>query len=120
MTRPPILPLLPAILAFTLLAAHFVRAGLMPLVPACVGVIALLFVRLPWVRYLVAAALLLAVGEWLRTLAVFATARMEAGEPYLRLVLILGAVALVTALAILPLRSGVLRRWYAGGNPGPG
>jgi hypothetical protein len=112
--RPPILHLLPATLAFALLAAHFVRAGLVPLAPACLGAVALLFVRLPWVRYLVAGSLLLAAAEWCRTLVVFLGERMDAGLPYLRLVLILGAVVLATLLAILPFRSAVLRRWYVG------
>ena len=115
--RPPIVRLLPAMLAFALLAAHFTRAGLVPLVPACIGAIALLFVRLPWVRYLAAGTLLLAAAEWLRTLFVFVAERTDAGEPCIRLVLILGTVALATALAILPLQSAVVRRWYSGETP---
>ena len=113
--------LLPAILALALLAAHFYRAGLVPLVPTCIGAMALLFVRLPWVRYLAVGSLLLASAEWMRTLVVLVVERAAADEPWLRLAAILGGVVVFTLLAALPFGSAGLRRWYAGSetrNPG--
>lgn len=106
--------LLPAVLALALLAAHFYRAGLVPLVPTCIGATALLFVRLPWVRYLAVGSLLLASAEWIRTLVVLVGERADAGEPWLRLAAILGGVVVFTLLAALPFGSAELRRWYAG------
>ena len=108
--------LLPAIIAFMLLGAHFYRDGLVPLVPSCIGAIAMLFVRLPWVRYLAVGALVLAAAEWSRTLVALVAGRIEAGEPWLRLASILVAVAAFTLLSAWPFRSAVLRRWYAGGR----
>jgi len=110
------LRLLPAVVALALLAAHFYRAGLVPLVPTCIGAAVLLFVRLPWVRYLAVGSLLLAAAEWIRALVEFAGTRIAAGEPWLRLVAILAGVVVFTLLAALPFGSAVLRRWYAGGE----
>ena len=110
----PLKRLLPAILALLVLAAHFYRAGLEFLVPACIGLVALTFVRLAWVPGAVALALALATGEWLRTLLLLAGERIEAGQPYARLVVILLAVALLTMLSALAVWSPKARRWYAG------
>lgn len=107
--------LLPALLALLVLAAHFYRAGLAHVVPACIGLAALLCVRLAWVPRAIVVALLLAAVEWLRTLALLAGARMEAGQPFMRLVVILAGVALLTLLAAWPLRSATVRQWYRGG-----
>jgi hypothetical protein len=110
----PVLRLLPAILALLLLAAHFFRAGWIALVPPCIGLAALLFVRLAWVRGVAVLALALAAAEWLRTLAVLVADRMASGQPVARLVVILLTVAMATLLAALPLRSAAVRRWYGG------
>ncbi len=109
--------LLPAVVAIGLLAAHFYRAGLMPLVPTCIGAAVLLLVRLPWIRYLAIGSLLLAAAEWMRTLVELAGERIAAGEPWMRLAAILGCVIVFTLLAALPFSSGELRRWYAGSEP---
>lgn len=113
----PFLRLLPAILALLVLAAHFYRAGLVFLVPVSLGLVLLLGVRFAWVPRVATAALALAALEWLRTLVVLADARLEAGQPWLRLVVILGTVLLLTLAAAWPLRSAAVRRWYAGTAP---
>lgn len=112
----PLKRLLPAVLALLILAAHFYRAELPFLVPVCIGLVALAFVRLAWVPAVLALALALGTGVWLRTLLLLAGERMAAGEPYLRLVVILVAVALFTVLAALSAWSPKVRRWYAGGS----
>jgi hypothetical protein len=108
--------LLPAALALLLLCAHFFRAGLVPVAAACVALLALLFVRARWAGSMLQVALALGVLEWLRTAWVFAVARAAAGQPYTRLLVILGTVALVTALAALLLRTKVAREHFAGAN----
>lgn len=108
----PWLRLLPAALALLVLAAHFYRAGLVFLVPVCLGATILSFVRLAWVPRVITVALLLAAAEWLRTLIILAADRIAAGEPYARLVAILAGVAIATLLAAWPLRTGPVRRWY--------
>lgn len=112
--RAAVLRLVPAVLSLAVLAAHFYRAGLVPLVPSCIGAIAMLFVRLPWVRRLAIGSLLLAAAEWARTLLTLAADRIAAGEPWLLLAIILGAVIIFTLAAACPFRSAPLRWWYSG------
>jgi len=90
--------LLPA-LALVLLAAHFFRADWLSLTVLCLALLPLLAVPRPWAARTLQAALVLGAVEWLRTLAAFAAARVAVGQPYLRLVLILGVVAALTLLA---------------------
>jgi hypothetical protein len=90
--------LLPA-LALLLLAAHFFRGGLFPLAAISFGLIALLPVSRPWAALLLRAALALGTVEWLRTAWDLAGRRALAGQPYTRLLLILGAVATLTVVA---------------------
>ena len=94
-----LLRLLPVILSFLLLGAHFYRAGLPPLTLLSLAVLALLFLRKSWVPRLFQALLILGAIEWLRTLYVLAAMRIAWGEPWTRLALILGGVALLTALS---------------------
>jgi len=104
-----VLRLLPVILSLLLLAAHFYRAGLVSLAVLCVALPLLLFLRQAWVPRLFQALLLLGALEWLRALYGFAAMRIAFGEPWLRLAIILGAVALLTGLSGLVFRSGKLR-----------
>ena len=99
-------------LALLLLGAHFFRAGLMPVAAACAVLLALLIVRAPWSARVLQGALALGTLEWLRTAWVFASSRAAAGQPYARLLVILGGVALVTALAAWLLRSRAARAHF--------
>jgi hypothetical protein len=100
--------LLPA-LALLLLGAHFFRAALVPLTVVCLGLVALLLVRTRWAWLTLQVALAIGTLEWLRTAWEFASMRAAMGQPYTRLLVILGSVALVTALAALVLRTGLAR-----------
>jgi hypothetical protein len=107
--------LLPAF-ALLLLGAHFFRAALVPLTVACLGFVGLLFVRASWAARALQVALTLGTLEWLRTAWVFASGRAGFGQPYGRLLLILGAVALVTALATVVLRTRTAREHFRVGG----
>jgi hypothetical protein len=98
--------------ALLLLAAHFFRAGLMPLTVLAVMLTALLFVREAWAVRILQTVLALGALEWLRTAWAFAAARAAQGQPYGRLLAILGAVAAVTTVAALLLTRPPVR------NPG--
>ena len=100
-----ILPLL----ALLLLAAHFYRAGWLSLAVLSVALTLLLAVPRPWAARTLQVALVLGAIEWLRTLAAFAALRMAVGQPYLRLVLILGVVAVFTLLAAWVFQHRALR-----------
>lgn len=109
-----VLRLLPVILSFLLLGAHFYRAGLPVLSGFCAGALLLLFVRSAWIPRLFQVLLVLGALEWLRALYGFAAMRIAFGEPWTRLAMILGGVALFTALSGLVFRSQKLKAFYGG------
>ncbi len=87
------------VLAFVLLAAHFSRAG-SDLVAGLMLVLPLLMaVPRPWAGWVLRLLLVLGALEWVRTLIRLVGERREAGEDWLRLAIILAAVAAVTLLA---------------------
>ena len=99
-------------LAAILLAAHFYRAGHLALAALSVGVLVLLAVPRAWAARVLQLALLAGAFEWLRTLAMFASTRMALGQPYLRLTLILVAVAVFTAVSAAVFQQSAVRRRY--------
>jgi hypothetical protein len=110
------LQLFPVVLSLLVLGAHFLRAGNLVLVVLTVALLGLLPVRSRWAAHVIQTALVLGAVEWVRTLLALAVRRAEAGQPALRMVIILGIVALVTALSGLVFRSSRLRSWYGGGS----
>lgn len=107
------------VLALLLLGAHFMHAGLLPLAILAVLLIGLLAVRRPWAARTVQAILAVGVIEWVLTAITRAQIRMGHDEPYLRLVLILGGVALFTALAAAIFQHPALRARFRLGAPTP-
>jgi hypothetical protein len=104
--------LLLPVLALMLLAAHFFRAGLLPLAAASALLPPLLAVPRAWAARAMQLALVAGAIEWLRTLAEFAAVRTSMGQPVARLVAILLAVALFTAASALVFRDARLRARY--------
>jgi len=94
----PVIALLltPAVLATLVLAAHFLRRGAWGGVALSLALLALLAVPRTWARRLVQLGLVLAAAEWARTLLAFAAEWRAAGEPWVRMAVILGAVIAVT------------------------
>ena len=86
-------------LALLLLAAHFYRAGAYLLAGAAIALAGLVFVARPWAGRALGLVLLLGAVEWLRTAWVFASFRDSMGQPFGRLLAILGAVALFTLVS---------------------
>ena len=107
-----LLRLLPVILSFLLIAAHFYRAGYPVLTWLCIGMLFMLFLRKPWVPRLFQWLLILGSIEWLRALYGFAAMRIAWDQPWTRLAIILGGVALFTVLSGLVFRSAGLRAFY--------
>lgn len=102
--------LLPAGISLLVLAAHFLRrAESLPMLLA-LGMVALLGVRRPWAARALQVALLLAAGEWVRTLMALIPARRALGEPWERMAVILGCVAAVALLSALAFELPALRR----------
>jgi len=111
-----ILQLVLVVLSLLVLGAHVLRAGSQFLVVVVIGLLALLAVRRPWAARVIQVALLIGTAEWLRTVANLTRVRVAMGDPYLRMVGILGAVALVTFLSAAAFQFGSLGRWYGLGK----
>ena len=105
--------LLPVILSSLLLGAHFFRAGLTVVAVLIVLFPVVLLVKRAWVARLAQLVLVLGGIEWVRTLLVFVAARREMDQPWIRLAMILGGVALFTiGSGLLFSFSGALRKRY--------
>jgi hypothetical protein len=103
---------LPIVLSLLLLGAHFLRYGNTAIVIGILALAGLLFVRRPWAARIVQLVLVAGTVEWLRTLVVLVQERMALGAPYLRMAIILGAVAAMTALAALLFQAKELKALY--------
>jgi sensor c-di-GMP phosphodiesterase-like protein len=101
------------ILSDLALAAHFLRAGSLAGAVGCVAALFLLLIRKAWAARLVQIVLLAGSVEWVRTMVLLARERQRLGEPWLRMALILLAVALFTAASALVFSSERVRRHYS-------
>lgn len=101
---PPWILLAPA-LALAVLGAHFYRAQWFIAVGAVACLYALFFVRARWAGIALQAVLLAGALEWIRTAASLAAVRESMGQPWTRMALILGTVAVLTAASALTVRS---------------
>lgn len=113
------LRLLPVAVALAVLAAHFYRAQAWVPFGITVGLLPLLFVRAPWAARVLQAALAIGALEWLRTAAALVALRQSMGLPYTRLAIILGAVAVATALAAFIFQSRPVRDRFGFRDGGP-
>jgi hypothetical protein len=104
--------MIPIVLSLVVLAAHFLRGGNLVVVLAILLVIPLLGVRRRWAARTIQVVLILGAVEWLRTLLMLAMSRMREGEPAVRMVIILGAVAVVTGLCALVFQTEAMRSRY--------
>lgn len=112
-----VLLIIPVVLSLVLLGAHFLRDGTWVGVFACLLLIGLLFLRRPWVARMIQVALVLGALEWLRTMYELAHIRALHGQPYGRMLTILGVVAAITLLSALVFRSATLSRIYRPAAP---
>lgn len=104
--------LIPVIMSYLLLAAHFSRNDSFLLVILSFGLLLLLLVRRHWVVWVSQAALILGALEWIRSMFGYITYRQSIGEDWVRLAIILTAVALFTGLSALAFRNRKLRAHY--------
>jgi hypothetical protein len=107
------LRLLPVFISFLLMAAHFLRAGQMVFAVVLLSLLLLLLLRKAWVPRVMTLVLILAAVEWLYTIFNVAQMRISLGMPWMRMAIILGVVALFTALSSLVFRSEALRARFS-------
>ncbi len=103
---------IPVVLSLVVLGAHFLRDATWIGVFACLLLIGLLFVRRPWVARVIQFALVLGALEWLRTMYELAQLRALHGQPYGRMLAILGVVMAVTLCSAFLLQSKTMKKVY--------
>jgi hypothetical protein len=108
-----ILYLTPPSLFLLALAAHFYRRDRYLLAGLCIALIALLALPRAFVARVVSIALVAGGLVWIETAYTIAMFRVDMGQPWLRLVLILGGVALGSVLSALMFRTARLRARYS-------
>ncbi|MDZ7265644.1 MAG: 4Fe-4S binding protein [candidate division KSB1 bacterium] len=106
--------LLPVIISSLLMAAHFSRAEQHGVAIVFLLLPFLLLIKRRWVAIIFQVLLLLAAVEWMQTTLRIVHLRQALGQPWLRLVIILGSVALFTALAALVFESKSLKQRFVG------
>ena len=106
------LTLLAPALSALLLAAHFLRSGQWAGFAVSLGLLVVLAVPRQWAARAAQAALLLGAAEWLRTLIELVAERRGEQAPYVRLAVILGTVAALTAASAVLFESRRLRARY--------
>ncbi|MHB9026415.1 MAG: hypothetical protein ACYC7E_19935 [Armatimonadota bacterium] len=104
--------LLSAALSALLLGAHFFRDGNTFFTLVYVAMFFLLFWRHPWSARIVQAALIVGVVEWVKSAMALMHERQAAGEPYTRMLIILGAVAAFTLVSAILFETGRLQRHF--------
>jgi len=103
----------PMVLSLLVLGAHFLRQGATAYLLVCLALIVVLMIPRRWAAWIVQVSLLLGALLWAHTLIRTAGERIANGEPYVRLTIILGAVAGFTLLSALIPFTKRWRRRYA-------
>jgi hypothetical protein len=104
------------VLSTLLLGAHVLRTGQLLVVLLVLAVIPLLAVQRPWTGHVISIVLWIGTLEWLRTVVMRVQERSALGQPFGRMVIILGSVAIVTAIAAVLTQRGPLGRWFRSGG----
>jgi hypothetical protein len=109
------LQILLVVFCHLLLAAHFMRAGAFLMMILSFGLLAFFAVGQRWAARILQTWLAVGVVVWLLTLMSTASDRLSRDKPWVRMAVILGAVAAVNALAILTIQRGRLGRYFGFG-----
>lgn len=102
----------PVILSFLMLSAHFYRSDIFVLSILCLLIPFTLFIRNIWIPRIFQILLILGAIEWIRTILIFVEERQMYDMPWVRLAVILGSVALFTALSGLLFQLKSIKRFY--------
>jgi hypothetical protein len=104
--------LIPTLLSFLVLAAHFFRGGHVVLAVVSCAVPSLLLLRRAWATRIVQVLLVAGALEWVRTTLQIRAVRIDQGREWTRMAVILGSVAGFTLLSSLVYCLPPLRRHY--------
>lgn len=95
------LKLSPVFISFLLIGAHFLRTGLYFIVILIIAIPFILLIKKMWVARTIQLLLILASLEWIRTIFISIEERQAYGEQWTRMAIILGSVAVFTAVSSL-------------------
>lgn len=98
-----IVRIIPFALSSLVLGAHFLRSGNFVLVAVCLAMPFIMLLRSPGAVWIARGFLVVAAFVWIRTTVELYDMRLELGEPWLRMVIILGGVTIFTLASALPL-----------------
>ena len=104
--------LIPVILSFLLLAAHFSRLDITFLVILSLLIPFLLFVKKAWAARIIQLVLIAGAVEWIRIMFVYIDIRKETEQDWTRLAVILSVVSLFTLLSVLIFRNKSVKKNY--------
>ena len=102
----------PVVLSLVILGAHFMRYGNTIGVVGALLSITLLIIHRAWAARLMQIVLILGALEWLRTLYELVQVRAAYGQPFTRMMIILGVVAVISFGSALLFQSTELKRIY--------
>ncbi len=105
--------LIPVFVSLLLLAAHFLREGSMIFLLMSLLAMPLLAVKRKWVAWFLRVLLILGAVEWCWTAWLLVNTRIEYGEPFLRLAIIMGAVASLTFFSAFVFNTRRLKNRYS-------
>jgi len=91
--------LLPVLLSFLLIAAHFSRADQSILLIISLTIPFLLLIKKRIIIRIMQIVLLLAGAEWIRAMLIYIEVRQSSGDDWTRLAIILSIVAIYTAFS---------------------
>ena len=103
---------LPVILCFMLSAAHFHRAGLISLTVLCLLFTVMLFWQNRLAARIIQLILVVLSLEWLRSIVYYTRVRIENGDDWLRLVIILSVVTLGHLATVFIFRTSYMKKRY--------
>jgi len=104
--------IIPIVISFALLAAHFLRASQFMLVALCALCAVMLVIPRRWAARCIQLALIAGTFEWLLSLALIAQQRIASGLPYTRVSLILAGVAALTLASTFAFLLPAMRKRY--------
>lgn len=104
--------LLPILLSAVILAAHYMRGGYPLFMLIYLLAPFLLLKKRPWAVRVVQLLMWWGTLEWLITILLLIEERIALNEDWLRMVIILGAVTLLTAGSTFVFRARVMRERY--------
>lgn len=106
------LQILLVVFCHLLLAAHFMRAGAFLMMMLSFGLLAFFAVARPWAARVLQTWLGIGAVVWFLTLMSTASDRLSQDKPWVRMAIILGAVAAVHVLAVITIQRGRLGRYF--------